>query len=527
MDTLLHLVVIILNRYFAMENNLKGYIAMKLTFKKKLTMLNALSIGAILLIVVINYGMVSGLRSDFESMKSKQIDGKIATLSITADMNYISRLSRNIMLGSNFEKDMAEMEERIKNIENNFNILEASLVYPDEKEIFPKSKDAALHFVRDARDFSNRYKHLNASEKYSKYAEYTAGATPLAVESRKYFNRIVALKDEYFKQGIANYEGRITTTQMASSVTAIVISLLIIVIAILFMRNILRQLGADPEELSEIAKRTSDGDITVEGGDNLATGSVLASMVEMQVRLRDIVSEIKNVADTIASASRQINSTSQEMSQGASEQASSVEEVSSVMEEIASNIQQNSANARQTEQISDSAQGGIRLVSQQSSDTVEATRQIFDKITIVQDIATQTNILALNAAVEAARAGEHGRGFAVVAAEVRKLAEKSKTAAQEIVALASNNLDLAETAQQKMDEILPDVVKTAQLVQEISAVSIEQNVGVEQVNSAIQQLNVVTQQNAAVSEELASRAEEINLQTDQLNAMMAYFKTSK
>lgn len=508
-----------------MENNLKGLIAMKLTFKQKLTMLNALSIGSILLIVVINYWMVSGLREDFEFMKSKQIDGKIATLHITADMNYISRLSRNIMLGSNFDRDMAEMEERIKNIENNFTILETSLVYPDEKEIFPKSKEAALHFVRDARDFSNRYKHLDASEKYSKFAEYSAGATPLAVESRKYFNRIVELKDEYFKQGIANYEGRITTTQMASSVTAIVISLLIIVIAVLFRRNILRQLGADPEELSAIAKKTSEGDITLTDGKNLAAGSVLASMVEMQVRLRDIVAEIKTVADTIASASSQINYTSQEMSQGASEQASSVEEVSSVMEEIASNIQQNSANAKQTEQISNLAQGGIQLVSQQSSAAVEANKQITDKITIVQDIAIQTNILALNAAVEAARAGDQGRGFAVVAAEVRKLAERSKNAAQEIVDLASNSLNLAETAQQKMEDILPDVVKTAQLVQEISAVSVEQNVGVGQVNSSIQQLNIVTQQNAAVSEELASRAEEINNQAEQLKAMMAYFRT--
>lgn len=487
-------------------------------------MLNVLSIGAILLIVVINYWMVAGLKDDFAIMKEKQIDGKIATLNITADMNYISRLSRNIMLGGNFDRDIEEMNGRIKNIENNFNLLEASLVYQDEKDIFQKSKDAALHFVGDALDFSNRYKFLDASEKHSKYAEYSAGATPLAVESRKYFNRIVELKDEYFKQGIANYEGRIATTQMASSVTAVVISLLIIVIAVLFRRNILRQLGADPEELSAIAKKTSEGDITVAVGNNLAAGSVLASMVEMQMRLREIVSEIKNVADTIASASSQINSTSQEMSQGASEQASSVEEVSSVMEEIASNIQQNSANAKQTEQISTSAQGGIQLVSKQSYATVEANKQITDKITIVQDIAMQTNILALNAAVEAARAGDQGRGFAVVAAEVRKLAERSKNAAQEIVDLASNSLEMAETAQRKMEEILPEVVKTAQLVQEISAVSVEQNVGVGQVNSSIQQLNIVTQQNAAVSEELASRAEEINNQAEQLKAMMAYFR---
>jgi methyl-accepting chemotaxis protein len=212
------------------------------------------------------------------------------------------------------------------------------------------------------------------------------------------------------------------------------------------------------------------------------------------------------------------------MSQGASEQASSVEEVSSTMEQIAANVEQNTENAQQTEKISISAQMGISEVSEGANKAVEASRVIAQKIQIINDIAFQTNILALNAAVEAARAGEHGKGFAVVAAEVRKLAERSKVAADEIVGLTQNSLELAEGAGSKMAEILPDIEKTTKLVQEIAAASLEQNNGAGQVNSAVQQLNSVTQQNAAASEELATNAEELASQAQQLKDLVSYFK---
>jgi methyl-accepting chemotaxis protein len=244
----------------------------------------------------------------------------------------------------------------------------------------------------------------------------------------------------------------------------------------------------------------------------------------MVVKLREIVGDIITGANSIATASQQISSTSQQLSQGANEQASSVEEVSSTMEQIAGNINQNTDNARQTETISTSALQGIKDVSDRSAKAVEATRIISEKIMIINDIAFQTNILALNAAVEAARAGEHGRGFAVVAAEVRKLAERSKIAADEIVSIAHNSVEFVEGAGIKLNEILPEVNKTTKLVQEIAAASLEQSNGTDQVNSAIQQLNDVTQQNAAASEELATGAEELASQAEQLKDLILYFK---
>ncbi len=247
------------------------------------------------------------------------------------------------------------------------------------------------------------------------------------------------------------------------------------------------------------------------------------SLSDLSTRLLSIISDIYINADNLVVASQQFGSTSQQMSQGASEQASSAEEVSSSMEEMAANIQQNTDNAQQTEKISTEASSGIEKVASASQESLNSIRQIAEKITVVNDIAFQTNILALNAAVEAARAGEHGRGFAVVAAEVRKLAERSKAAADEIVDLSTQSLRVTEEAGGLMVKIIPDIEKTSKLVQEIAAASMEQNSGADQVNSAIQQLNQVTQQNAASSEELATSSEELAAQAQQLKEGIAYF----
>jgi len=244
----------------------------------------------------------------------------------------------------------------------------------------------------------------------------------------------------------------------------------------------------------------------------------------MVQNLTDIVNTILDGADYIASSSGQLSSTSQQISQGASEQASSTEEVSSSMEEMVSNIQQNTENSQQTEKIALSAVDSIEKVGKSSDESLLSIKQIAEKISIINDIAFQTNILALNAAVEAARAGEHGRGFAVVAAEVRKLAEHSKVAADEIVDLSNKSVSVTEEASKLLADLVPEIHKTANLVQEISAASMEQNAGAAQVNNAIQQLNSVTQQNAAASEELATSAEEMSGQAESLKQTISFFE---
>ena len=219
-----------------------------------------------------------------------------------------------------------------------------------------------------------------------------------------------------------------------------------------------------------------------------------------------------------------MSTTSIEMSQGASEQASSAEEVSSSMEEMASNIQQNTDNSQQTEKIALNAAEGINKVALAAKETLDKMKEIAEKVSIIGEIARQTNILALNAAVEAARAGEHGKGFAVVAAEVRKLAERSQASAVEIDALTKISVKSTEEAGSLMNAIAPEIQKTAKLVQEITAASIEQTSGAEQINNAIQQLNKVTQQNAAASEEMATGSEELSGQAEKLLESISFFK---
>lgn len=318
----------------------------------------------------------------------------------------------------------------------------------------------------------------------------------------------------------------INTMRNTIALVAVVLLGVILFVSYIIRREIRTKLGEEPDEIARIAENIATGNLTVEFKNKSQMVGVYQSMSEMASKLTDIVTNVVNGTNNIASASQQMSSTSQQLSEGANEQAASVEEVSSTMEEMSANIEQNNNNAQQSQKISIAAQEGINDVNERSQKAVDATKQIAEKIDIINDIAFQTNILALNAAVEAARAGEHGKGFAVVAAEVRKLAKNSKGAAEEIVSLSKNSLTLTQESGDKLAEMLPEIEKTTNLVQEISAASNEQANGAYQVNNAMQQLNSVSQQNAAASEELASNAEEMNSQAEQLKELIQFFKVN-
>jgi methyl-accepting chemotaxis protein len=274
-----------------------------------------------------------------------------------------------------------------------------------------------------------------------------------------------------------------------------------------------------------MANQIAGGDLMVQPkplSDKDVLGKSLASMVE---RLRGVVSDAIAAADNVSSGSQELSSTSEQMSQGATEQASAAEEASASMEQMASNIKQNAENASQTEKISRQSAKDAEASGEAVNKAVSAMQTIAEKIVIVQEIARQTDLLALNAAVEAARAGEHGKGFAVVASEVRKLAERSQTAATEIGGVSSETVKAAQTAGEMLSKLVPDIRKTAELVSEISAACREQDIGASQINSAIQQLDKVTQQNASASEEMSATSEELAAQAEELQSSIAYFRT--
>ncbi len=285
--------------------------------------------------------------------------------------------------------------------------------------------------------------------------------------------------------------------------------------------------------ISRSVRRAGDLTQAVANGDLTQTvthvtrdelGDLTAHVNEMVLRLRQVVADALSASDNVSSGSQEMSASAQQLAQGASEQASSGEEASSSMEEMAANIKQNADNATQTEKIARQSAKDADTSGQAVSNAVSAMQTIAEKITIVQEIARQTDLLALNAAVEAARAGEHGRGFAVVASEVRKLAERSQAAAAEISTLSSQTVRAAQDAGEMLVRLVPDIQKTAELVAEISAACREQDVGAAQINTAIQQLDQVTQQNASASEQMSATSEELAAQAEQLQASIGYFR---
>ncbi|MBR0711559.1 methyl-accepting chemotaxis protein [Bradyrhizobium liaoningense] len=273
-----------------------------------------------------------------------------------------------------------------------------------------------------------------------------------------------------------------------------------------------------------LANEIAQGNLMVEAkplSDKDTLGLALERMVE---KLRQIVSEALTAAQNVSAGSQELSASAEQLSQGATEQASSAEEASSSMEEMASNVKQNADNANQTEKIAAQSAKDAEASGAAVGRAVNAMQTIAEKITIVQEIARQTDLLALNAAVEAARAGEHGKGFAVVASEVRKLAERSQAAAAEIGTLSTDTVKVAQEAGAMLAKLVPDIKKTAELVEEITAACREQDVGSAQINQAIQQLDKVGQQNASASEQVSSTSEELASQAEQLQSTIAYFR---
>jgi methyl-accepting chemotaxis protein len=291
------------------------------------------------------------------------------------------------------------------------------------------------------------------------------------------------------------------------------------------IKNNLNTLVVAMNDITSAAEEISNGNLTVDIRERSPQDKLMQALASMVSGLTRTVSDIRGIAGEVAAASQSISTASIQVSKGASAQAAAAEEASSSMEQMVSNIKQNADNAQQTDKIANKSAKDAQESGKSVLEAVSAMKEIANKISIIEEIARQTNLLALNAAIEAARAGEHGKGFAVVAAEVRKLAERSQKAAAEINQLSSTTLRVSEKSGEMLDKLVPDIQRTAELVQEISAASKEQDTGAEQINKALQQLEKVIQQNASASEEMASTTEELTGQSDQLVSALGFFHT--
>ncbi|MBT4519277.1 MAG: methyl-accepting chemotaxis protein [Halieaceae bacterium] len=403
---------------------------------------------------------------------------------------------------------------RLVSEQNSYNGLYLTLAAPEMKSSFDKKMSQPVVFeVENMREQArNQDFNVEADTWFRKITEK--------------INLLKAMEDELSTELIE------TATHMnEESVVELYTSLIVTLIAFaaalimawMTLRDLIGSLGGEPEEIRQVASTIAAGDLSSQYSGAERVG-IFAAMVEMQQQLINVVEKIQTNSNQISSSAAQVSETASALSSATSEQAASVEQTSASIEEMGASISQNSDNSQATDKIATESASAATEGGQAVGETVQAMSQIAEKISIIEDIAYQTNMLALNAAIEAARAGEHGKGFAVVAAEVRKLAERSQVAAAEISTLTGDSVKVAEKAGTLLDKMVPDINRTAELVQEISAASEEQSTGVSQINDAMQNLDKVTQQNAAGSEELAATAESMQSLSANLQDAVSFFR---
>jgi methyl-accepting chemotaxis protein len=391
------------------------------------------------------------------------------------------------------------------------------LVAAMEREIatYERGVDAVVASINDRTIKTPQQGNAKVTEVKDEIHRMEAAATDLSEKHRK----IMADKEETITAFARQTALVMFTVVLVTFVTATLVTLFV-------SRGITRPVRAMADHLSEMAQGGGDLTKRIEIVSHDEVGQMANSFNAFVKKLEEIISEVRVSSDGVASAASQVAASAASLSQGTSEQAASIEETTSSLEQMSASITQNAENSRQMEQM---AVKGARDSEESGSavrESVNAMKQIAEKISIIEEIAYQTNLLALNAAIEAARAGEHGRGFAVVATEVRKLAERSQTAAQEIGGLAANSVAVAERSGELLRELVPAIKKTSELVQEVSASSREQSSGVVQINKAMSSVDTVTQRNASSAEELSSTAEELAAQSEALQQLMAFFRVA-
>ena len=427
-----------------------------------------------------------------------------------------------------------------ENVDEVLGLIDESIWYCDAISIGGKNEEGEFIPSKDKRvvDLINKTKEKlllfkdATNERYALYQSGTAAAagTNSDIQFDEAFDSFINLADEaetIIQQNMDDGMNGLEETQQTSNFTVGLVAILSLIVSG-FLAFIIANSIANPiKYLSERIATLANGDLTQDITLSKNKDEIGDSLVNLDLMSKNLTTSIVNVitaSNQIADASQELSGSSQQMSEGASEQASNVEEISASMEEMAANIQQNTDNAKETEKTAIESAENVQKSNESVNKTVTSMETIADKISIIGEISQQTNLLALNAAVEAARAGEHGKGFAVVAGEIRKLAERSQAAATEIDTVSKSSVGIAQESGKMLAEVVPVIQNNSNLMREITAASIEQNSGANQINEAIQQLNQVVQRNAAVSEEMAASSEELNAQAELLKETVSIFK---
>ncbi|MBB3136485.1 methyl-accepting chemotaxis protein [Rhizobium pisi] len=494
---------------------------MRLTIKTKLV--TAFTFTILMLVGTAAYGILS--LGSLNDTIDRLLSGPAARLDLAQQINIAQleaiRQQKNLLTARNAD-DMAGAIEKgnlaRKEFDDAFNHVQA-LATEEGKARWARIAELSKTFVA-ADDQIRAYVKAGNTDGANDISITTARAAANNIDAT--LSEILALEKQRMKTADDGAQTQYETTRtMMVAVAAVAL-----VIAALTAFWIAGTISKGLNRANTVVREVSEGDLTkmaeITGHDEI--GELLGNVNIMIERLRGVVADALSAAENVSSGSQQLSASSEQVSQGATEQAASAEEASASMEEMAANIKQNADNAAQTEKIARQSAKDAEASGEAVTRAVDAMRTIAQKISIVQEIARQTDLLALNAAVEAARAGEHGKGFAVVASEVRKLAERSQSAAAEISSMSSDTVKAAADAGEMLGRLVPDIRKTAELVSEISAACREQDIGASQINEAIQQLDKVTQQNAGASEQMSATSEELASQAEELQTSIAFFK---